>query len=273
MSYSLYALFYQTGTYEFCICSVFASKETRRNTAQNVETKSAATGIVRQDTSDAATPRTRRNGFWISVPTRSAPSSPFGSPFGSPTKSPKNTKNDDFVPYYYVTPKPNQFWSAPEMPTSTGQPPAAFFDSATSPGGRTSTSQQNPKSPTRPSSPLPRRSLDTPKAARRECVTPLTVHPLPLPPWPGTSLPSPTATHSQSSASQPGAKTESISMKSQWQKGKLIGRGTFGSVYAATNRYVYTSFVISSSYCIFCLVWKLQNIFSFLAEKLEQCVQ
>jgi hypothetical protein len=27
-------------------------------------------------------------------------------------------------------------------------------------------------------------------------------------------------------------------MKSHWQKGKLIGRGTFGSVYVASNRYM-----------------------------------
>ena len=27
-------------------------------------------------------------------------------------------------------------------------------------------------------------------------------------------------------------------MKNQWRKGKLIGRGTFGSVYVASNRYM-----------------------------------
>lgn len=44
-------------------------------------------------------------------------------------------------------------------------------------------------------------------------------HPLPLPP-PTRALPRP---------QQP--------MKSQWQKGKLIGRGSFGNVYHATNLY------------------------------------
>ncbi|XP_004511962.1 mitogen-activated protein kinase kinase kinase 5 isoform X2 [Cicer arietinum] len=222
----------------FKMRSVFASQETRRN-MEHMDTKPPGNMMVRQNTSGDATPSFRGNSFEISVPPRSAPCSPFTSP----SISPNNPKNDDFVPYYYVSPKANQFWSAPEFPTSTGQPPPAFFDlsalgidCATSPhqssGGR-SPIQQNPKSPTRPSSPLPRLSLDTPTTSRRESLgLPLTVHPLPLPPWPGTSLPSPSSAYSQ-----PGvAKTESLSMKSQWQKGKLIGRGTFGSVYVATNR-------------------------------------
>ena len=223
--------------------SVFASQEARRN-VEHMETKTHGNMMVRQDTSGAASPTFRGNSFRISVPPRSASSSPFTSP----SFSPPNTKHDDFVPYYYVSPKANQFWSAPEMPTSTGQPPPAFFDLSSlgidsttsphqSPGGKSpggkSPGQQNPKSPTRPSSPLPRLSLDYPTTARRESLTPpLTVHPLPLPPWPGTVLPSPSATYSQPG----GSKTEPLSMKSQWQKGKLIGRGTFGSVYVATNR-------------------------------------
>lgn len=52
------------------------------------------------------------------------------------------------------------------------------------------------------------------------------VHPLPLP------LPPP---------SRPVSKRQSLdkdvqSIKAQWQKGKLLGRGTFGTVYEATNR-------------------------------------
>ena len=216
----------------FKMRSVFASQETRRN-MEHMEPKPAENNMLHQDTSGAATPSFRGNSFQISVPPRSASS--------SPTISPQNTKHD-FVPYYYVSPKKNQFWSAPEMSTS-GQPPPAFFDLSTlgmdsatsphqSPGGK-SPRQQNPKIATRSSSPLRRLSLDYPTTARRESLTPpLTVHPLPLPPWPGTALPSPPATYSQPG----GAKTESLSMKSQWQKGKLIGRGTFGSVYVATNR-------------------------------------
>ncbi|XP_045814693.1 mitogen-activated protein kinase kinase kinase 5-like [Trifolium pratense] len=221
----------------FKMRSVFASRDPRRNT-EHMETRPPGNKVARQDTSGAETPSFRGNSFRISVPPRSA----SNSPFTSPTISPHNTKHDDFVPYYYVSPKANHFWSAPEMPTSSGQPPPAFFDlsasgidCATSPhqsSGGKSPRQQNPRSPTRSSSPLPRLSLDYPTTTRRESLPLLSVHPLPLPPWPGTSIPSPSGTYSQPG----GAKTESVSMKSQWQKGKLIGRGTFGSVYVATNR-------------------------------------
>ena len=58
----------------------------------------------------------------------------------------------------------------------------------------------------------------------------VSVHPLPLPP--GSAM-----------ASQPTLipqltpKLDIAPIKSQWQKGKLIGRGTFGSVYVASNKY------------------------------------
>jgi len=44
-------------------------------------------------------------------------------------------------------------------------------------------------------------------------------HPLPLPP------------------SSPGSSSHSRSVPSQWKKGKLLGRGTFGHVYLGFNRY------------------------------------
>ncbi|XP_074305203.1 mitogen-activated protein kinase kinase kinase 5 isoform X2 [Silene latifolia] len=57
----------------------------------------------------------------------------------------------------------------------------------------------------------------------------MNVHPLPLPP--------PPASFGQaSSIPQVATKSEHSPVKNQWTKGKLIGRGTFGSVYAATNR-------------------------------------
>ncbi|KAH1252426.1 Mitogen-activated protein kinase kinase kinase 5 [Glycine soja] len=58
-------------------------------------------------------------------------------------------------------------------------------------------------------------------------------HPLPLPP-----RASPQTTHSspQQQPTMANLTTEnSPSMKGQWQKGKLIGRGSYGSVYHATN--------------------------------------
>ncbi|KAG4973251.1 hypothetical protein JHK85_030813 [Glycine max] len=179
------------------------------------------------------------DGCWF--PARSAPTSPFASPKTC------IKKNDDFVPYHYVSPKGNQFWSAPEMPTfDTSHPPPAFFDLSAlrtdkilsphqSPPAK-SLAAPHPKSPTAPSSSLsipPRLSLDT-SIARRETNALLTVHPLPLPPWAGPGAPM--LSPSSSTFSPPLAKTEPMPMKNQWQKGKLLGRGTFGTVYAATNR-------------------------------------
>ncbi|KAL6318006.1 hypothetical protein AAG906_031062 [Vitis piasezkii] len=69
----------------------------------------------------------------------------------------------------------------------------------------------------------------------------VTVHPLPLPPialMPSElPLPPKASTPSESAISHHTAEKPNVpSMKIQWQKGKLIGRGTFGSVYVATNR-------------------------------------
>lgn len=52
------------------------------------------------------------------------------------------------------------------------------------------------------------------------------VHPLPLPPS------KPISRHTSLD------KTEGQSVKGQWLKGKLLGRGTYGTVYEATNRYI-----------------------------------
>ncbi|KAJ7952929.1 Protein kinase [Quillaja saponaria] len=211
------------------IYSVFASKDRKRHT-EHVKTKSYRR--VHHDLSDFESPL---DTFSINVPTRSVPTSPFSSP----TVSPPRTSAGDLLPYYHMTPKGNQDWSAPEMPLSemmAGLPLPAFFDITAfstdssplhSPQGRSP--QRNPRSPSGPSSPIhPKLSLDNP-TAKRESNAPVSVHPLPLPP--GAALPSPTPPISQVTS-----KLETLSMKCQWQKGKLIGRGTFGSVYVATNR-------------------------------------
>ncbi|KOM47788.1 hypothetical protein LR48_Vigan07g149200 [Vigna angularis] len=137
--------------------------------------------------------------------------------------------------------------SALEMPTSdpsVGHPPPTFFDlsalrtdTTLSPphqSTRGKSPTKHPKSPnaqSSSSSPSPSPSihsilsLDT-SMARRETTLPYSVHPLPLPPWagPGAPIVSPPAIFSL-----PIAKTKPFPMKNQWQKGKLIGRGTFGS--------------------------------------------
>ncbi|KAH6765039.1 mitogen-activated protein kinase kinase kinase 5 [Perilla frutescens var. hirtella] len=54
------------------------------------------------------------------------------------------------------------------------------------------------------------------------------VHPLPLPP-PSSSRPSPTMRHNID-------RQDFSSIKGQWQRGRPIGRGTYGNVYIATHR-------------------------------------
>ncbi|XP_028764133.1 mitogen-activated protein kinase kinase kinase 5 isoform X2 [Neltuma alba] len=214
----------------FRIQSVFASPGVKKNKAQ---AEMGSSVMMRQDLSGS---ESNQVNFRIEVPTWSAPVSPLNSPLVSPN----NGRHSDFVQYCYVCPPPSQYWSAPEMVTSdasSGTTHPALFDLTAlstdtsphhSPRGRSP--NQNLRSRSGASSPIrPRLSLET-SVARRDFNAPsLNVHPLPLPPGAPLLSPSP-----KFSPTVP--KLESSSMKSQWQKGKLIGRGTFGSVYVATNR-------------------------------------
>ncbi|WCJ31081.1 mitogen-activated protein kinase kinase kinase 5 [Euphorbia peplus] len=168
-----------------------------------------------------------------SPPTKSAPSSPFASPLFSP----HILNSADLLPYYQMIAKGNQAWSAPEMATLDipGLPPPAFFDYSAfstdnsplhSPPNR-SPRNLNPRSPSGTASPLTTRLSVDGSCSGRD----VEVHPLPLPP--GASKPSPSPS---TPMPQVMVKPDSIRLKSQWQKGKLIGRGTFGSVYVASNR-------------------------------------
>lgn len=191
-----------------------------------------------------------RNGYWVNIPTMSAPTTPYMSPVPSPQR--KSTVLD--LPFFYLPPKSNQAWSAPDMPLDTsGLPPPAFYDITAfstdnspihSPQPRSPRRQIRSPQPSRPSSPLhsmlspdhsaaPRDSVSSPLHPRMS--TDVTngrnsnVHPLPLPP--GAACPFSTAASAQAPL-----KHDSFPINSQWKKGKLIGRGTFGSVYVASNR-------------------------------------
>lgn len=196
-----------------------------------------------------------RNGYWVNIPTMSAPTSPYMSPVPSPQR--KSTGQD--LPFFYLPPKSNQAWSAPDMPLDTsGLPPPAFYDITAfstdnspihSPQPRSPRRQIRSPQPSRPSSPLhsilsvdslapprdsvssplhPRLSTDVTNGRRDSC----NVHPLPLPP--GAACPSSSA--ASLTSPQAPLKLDSFPINSQWKKGKLIGRGTFGSVYVASNR-------------------------------------
>ncbi|RZB57386.1 Mitogen-activated protein kinase kinase kinase 5 isoform B [Glycine soja] len=224
-----------TTTTGFRMRSVFASQETRRNMEQ-AETRSSR--MVQQDASGCReSARDNSNNNLVNVPHRRSIS-------GSPSMSPQKTRNGDFVPYYYACPKGNQFWSTPEMPTcDAGLLPPAFFDlsalsteTSLSPNSHQSPQRKSPQKHTRtfsgPPSPIhPMLSLEIPTVRHENNAPPVAVHPLPLPPRAGLTSPPAAATFSHAMV-----KSESLPMKSQWKKGKLIGRGTFGSVYVATNR-------------------------------------
>ncbi|KAF5738202.1 Mitogen-activated protein kinase kinase kinase 5 isoform 2 [Tripterygium wilfordii] len=175
-----------------------------------------------------------REKFGLVAPARSVPNSPYASPILSPQRK----SSADLFSYHNMAPKANQVWSAPEMLNvdTSGLPSPAFFDHTAfstdsspllSPSNRSP--RRNLRSPSRSTSPFHTRlSLDT-SAPQWEGSGHTEVHRLPLPP--GAALPSPTAPMSQAVG-----KAESLPMNCHWQKGKLIGRGTFGSVYVASNR-------------------------------------
>ncbi|XP_009103477.1 mitogen-activated protein kinase kinase kinase 5 isoform X1 [Brassica rapa] len=195
-----------------------------------------------------------RNGYWVNIPTMSAPTSPYMSPVPSPQR--KSTGHD--LPFFNLPPKSNQAWSAPDMPFDTsGLPPPAFYDFTAfstdnspinSPRPRSPRRQIRSPQPSRPTSPLhPMLSPEHLAGARDSVSSPLhprmstdvasgrssNVHPLPLPP--GAACPSLSAAASPVSYPQGPLKQDLFPMNSQWKKGKLIGRGTFGSVYVASN--------------------------------------
>ncbi|OIT02995.1 PREDICTED: mitogen-activated protein kinase kinase kinase YODA-like [Nicotiana attenuata] len=160
--------------------------------------------------------------FWTSAPT---------SPYASPARS--QLKSGDFIisPLFITPPGVFQVWSAPEMPPSDTPHGVGFYynkafsvDNSPLHSPRLSP-QPRSKSPSGPASPLHHLPPnDQSSMARRETCAQGNVHPLPLPPLaiPPVSPPTP--------------KTDITPVKCQWKKGKLIGRGTFGSVYVASNR-------------------------------------
>ncbi|XP_060193212.1 mitogen-activated protein kinase kinase kinase 5-like [Lycium barbarum] len=165
--------------------------------------------------------------FWTSAPT---------SPYASPAHSHLKSGHDHTMSPLFVTP-PSVFqvWSAPEMPPNSDAHHGLGFsynhafssvDSSPLHSPRLSP-QRRSKSPSGPASPLHQplpNDHQSPMARRESTCAQANVHPLPLPP-----LATPPV-------SPPAPKTDITPVKSQWKKGKLIGRGTFGSVYVASNR-------------------------------------
>ncbi|XP_073293913.1 mitogen-activated protein kinase kinase kinase 5-like isoform X1 [Primulina huaijiensis] len=209
------------------------------------------------------------NIYSINIPI-SAPTSPYSSPVLSPPRS-HMLAND-----YITPPGIFQVWSAPEIPHSERNPGLVFYPQLAFEKAASSVDNsplQSPRvsfhvygtSPPMKTSPFPTKMAHETSLAPWESNTQATVHPLPLPPgavnpshpaslspvaaaksdFSGASMPSHPTPISVSVAVIPSwpspvsplaAKPELVPIKQQWQKGKLIGRGTFGSVYVASNR-------------------------------------
>ncbi|VFQ70378.1 unnamed protein product [Cuscuta campestris] len=173
-------------------------------------------------------------------PPSSAPTSPYASPALSPLNCVGEHLSTNFIPQHSIF----QVWSAPEMrqsaadhtfgvgfPYQLSQEKPAFSVDDSSPHQSPRLSPTlSMRSPTRTTSPLPNMFPNEASIIRRDSnnSSQSNVHPLPRPPS--------AATPSQPTPVPATPILELVPIKGQWQKGKLIGRGTFGSVYVASNR-------------------------------------
>lgn len=169
--------------------------------------------------------------FRLNVPARSAPSSGFSSPAVSPQRfrSVDVLRSSQSIPHEFQAPSTSEVLNydgladfpshvLPErvIPSPDNSPlhSPALLSPRNNIGNPNSVAWNSPlKSP-------PENSVS------RSEGNSTNVHPLPLPP--GSSLPS---NSSHSSHTKDGS-----FMKGQWQKDKLIGRGTYGSVYIGISR-------------------------------------
>lgn len=174
--------------------------------------------------------------FRLNIPAKSAPSSGFSSPTVSPRRcSPRRLSNVEFT----YNARGHQVWSAPEVPSADmlnlsprTSPEKILGSPSRSP--RYSPVMRSParisRNPSAPPSPLHPKLFPEGSVAWHNSNGSITVHPLPLPPGPSapsqSGLPHQTAT-----------KPEVSQATNQWQKGKLVGSGTFGNVYIATNKH------------------------------------
>ncbi|XP_042059563.1 mitogen-activated protein kinase kinase kinase 5-like [Salvia splendens] len=128
----------------------------------------------------------------------SAPCSPYSSTELSPARN-------DMWGAYYPTPQAAMFqvWLAPEIPLNPHHKHSASLDASPLPSPIVTPGHRLPLPPLSPVRDLTGASQSTP-------------------------IPLHVAKHEFAHTLEP--------IKSKWQKGKLIGRGTFGSVYVASNR-------------------------------------
>ncbi|KAJ0980293.1 hypothetical protein J5N97_008548 [Dioscorea zingiberensis] len=171
----------------------------------------------------------------VNIPAKSAPTSGLSSPVVSPRRS----FNVEFFPSALATSQGPRAWPQLDIPSPDT---SAVFSPRTSPENVLPSPDCSPlyspsirspalksRNPSAPPSPLHPKFSDNCNG-RHDCNS-VAVHPLPLPPGAPSPVPQQSGfTHQITS------RTETAPMTNQWQKGKLIGSGTFGNVYVATNR-------------------------------------
>uniref|UniRef100_A0A0E0KJD8 mitogen-activated protein kinase kinase kinase n=1 Tax=Oryza punctata TaxID=4537 RepID=A0A0E0KJD8_ORYPU len=170
--------------------------------------------------------------FRLNIPAKSAPSSGFSSP----VQSPRRLSSVDFLSTATSIQganllsaqsvwSPDLYGSSPRCasPEKTGQERSPRSSPLRSPVLRS-------KNPSAPPSPMHPKLFPENHVSRPEGNGSVNFHPLPLPP----ASVSPKQTNF---SHQPVPKVDTPSMAGQWQKGKLIGSGTFGCVYEAANRH------------------------------------
>ncbi|TVU44852.1 hypothetical protein EJB05_04313 [Eragrostis curvula] len=172
--------------------------------------------------------------FRLNIPAKSAPSSGFSSP----VQSPRRLSNVDFSSAA-ISIQDTNVWSARSVLSSDllgSSPPSASPEIFA--GGHERSPRSSPlrspvlrsRNPSGPPSPMHPKLFPENHVSRPEGNGSASFHPLPLPP----ASVSPKQTNG---SHQIVPKVEMPSVAGQWQKGKLLGSGTFGCVYEATNRH------------------------------------
>ncbi|KAG6529676.1 mitogen-activated protein kinase kinase kinase 5-like [Zingiber officinale] len=177
--------------------------------------------------------------FRLKIPAKTVAIGDFASPIASPIRSPRRLSSADSLPSGNGN-TGLKVSSAPEISTmglvtaflSKTSPDKMIHSPEISPFSSPNTKDNISKSrnPSGPPSPLHTKKFPESSSRQHDNGGNVEVHPLPLPP--GASPPS-QSTFSHQSA----AKAEVPHKTNQWQKGKLLGSGTFGNVYEATNRH------------------------------------
>ncbi|CAA0821933.1 mitogen-activated protein kinase kinase kinase 5 [Striga hermonthica] len=184
-------------------CRQLLGKSSNENVREtNVHSRCRSRGLF---SPDLDVDSSQENEFHLHIPTRSAPGSGFSSPVLSPQRY--NSTLDLYIPSFRV---PSKFSNSDRKSKSYGNCNGVFMH-------------------------LHEKSLPEFFALRNECNNNnnsdnnANVHPLPRPPS-AACRQSLTVRHNiEKSDGSP-------VIKGQWQRGRLLGRGTYGSVYIATHR-------------------------------------